>query len=314
MSNNGFQEETFSASLKNVILNSLEEVNNYLRISFVAFCSVSFKSLTNNLRFATHSEQVVDFFVKVLRSEYGGEATIVQHKKLITCSLKDKRLISEISEDIEQLFHQNPADLIEIYSTEDYYSVVRAILRGLFLGCGFLSNPKERYHLEFNIPKRSTSLWYGLLLSELNLEPGRIAHQGSEVLYLKEGELIADFLRYVGADKQLIEFEEIRVEKDMRNHINRLVNCDSANAQRLANSVARQIDSINYIKDKITLSDLPDDLVEAAQLRLEYPTYSLRELGEEANPPIGKSGMNHRLTKLDSIANELRLQKQNLGN
>lgn len=297
---------TFSAQLKNSILDSLQQFDNYLQISFIAFCSVSFRSLKNNLRFSTQSDRLVKYFQRALRTHYHGEAEIIRHKELITCSIKDEHLISEIADSIEHFFHTNPANLIEHYSAENYYSIVRAILRGMFLGCGFLANPQERYHLEFNIPRRSASLWYGLFLSELELEPGRIVHQGSEVLYLKEGELISDFLRYIGADQLLLKFEQIRVEKDMRNHVNRLVNCDSANAQRLANSVARQVNNINYIIEQIGLSELTDDLVEAAKLRLEYPSYSLRELAEQADPPIGKSGMNHRLSKLDKMADELR--------
>ncbi|HHU52831.1 MAG TPA: DNA-binding protein WhiA [Clostridiaceae bacterium] len=300
---------SFSAQLRESILGSIEQDVNYLRIGFVAFCSVSFKSLKKRLRLATRSENLINYFRRVLRIEYQTEPKIVYHKELITCTVNDQVIISDIADDVDQLFHQNPASLSEQYSVEDYYMLIRAILRGLYLGCGFLANPQERYHLEFNIPKRSTSLWYGLFLSELNLEPGRTVHQGSEVLYLKEGELIADFLRYVGADQYLIKFEEVRVEKDMRNHVNRIVNCDNANAQRLANSVARQIYNINFLIEKKGLASLPDDLREAAELRLKYPDYSLRELGEQATPPLGKSGINHRLSKLDKLADELRQNK-----
>ncbi|NLJ71123.1 MAG: DNA-binding protein WhiA [Clostridiaceae bacterium] len=305
------QNKSFSAQLRDSILDKIEEDSNYLRISFIAFCSVSFKSFKQKLRLATRSENLVNYFQKVLRNEYHTEAIIVHHKELITCTVNDQVIVSRLGADVDHLFHQNPADFYAQYSVEDYYSLIRAILRGLYLGCGFLANPQERYHLEFNIPKRSTSLWYGLFLSELNLEPGRTVHQGSKVLYLKEGEMIADFLRYIGANQYLLRFEEIRVEKDMRNRVNRIVNCDNANAQRLANSVARQINNINYLIDKIGLAELPDDLRKIAELRLNYPDYSLRELGELAQPPLGKSGVNHRLTKIDKLADELRQEKSN---
>ncbi|MGB4609451.1 MAG: DNA-binding protein WhiA [Saccharofermentanales bacterium] len=300
------RNKSFSAQLRESILASLEQDSNHLRVCFIAFCSVSFKSFKRRLRLATRSENLVNYFQKVLRHEYRTEPEIVYHKELITCTVNDQVIISKIGDDVDQLFHQNPANLNEQYSVEDYYLLIKAILRGLYLGCGFLANPQERYHLEFNIPKRSTSLWYGLFLSELNLEPGRTVHQGSEVLYLKEGEMISDFLRYVGANQYLIKFEEVRVEKDMRNHVNRIVNCDSANAQRLANSAARQINNINFLIEKIGLIALPDDLREIAELRMNYPDYSLRELGELTKPPLGKSGVNHRLNKLDKLADELR--------
>ena len=242
--------KSFSAQLRDSLLDSIEQDSNHLRIVFIVFCSVSFKSFKKQLRLATRSRNLINYFQKALQREYRTEAKIMYHKELITCIVNDQAIISEIGADVDHLFHQNPADFYEQYSVEDYYLLIRAILRGLYLGCGFLANPQERYHLEFNIPKRSISLWYGLFLSELNLEPGRTAHQGSEILYLKEGEMIADFLRYIGANLYLIRFEEIRVEKDMRNHVNRIVNCDSANAQRLANSVARQINNINFLIEK----------------------------------------------------------------
>lgn len=301
--------KSFSAQLRESILDSIEQDNNHLRIGFIAFCSVSFKSFETNLRLATRSENLINYFQKVLRHEYRTEAKIVHHKELITCTVNDQVIVSEIGADVDHLFHQNPADLSEQYSVEDYYLLIKSILRGLYLGCGFLANPHERYHLEFNIPKRSTSLWYGLFLSELNLEPGRTIHQGSKVLYLKEGEMIADFLRYIGANQCLIRFEEIRVEKDVRNHVNRIVNCDNANAQRLANSVARQISNINFLIEKIGLAELPDDLRKIAELRMNYPDHSLRELGELTKPPLGKSAVNHRLSKLDKLANKLRQDK-----
>ena len=121
-------------------------------------------------------------------------------------------------------------------------------------------------------------------------------------MYLKEGQHISDFLLQTGAHESLMEFESLRVEKEMRNSVNRVVNCDNANSQRIANTSARQLELIRSLRDSRLLGRLPAELQAAAQARLDNPDLSLRELGELMDPPIGKSGMNHRLKKLENLA------------
>lgn len=300
------KNKTFSASLRDLILEQNEKDHNNRRLLFLAFSSVSFKKVNGRLRFSTYSLDLINFIEKVLKVEYNGKAKIIKHKKIINCTIENDGLVNTLNADIEQFMRHNPTSLSEFYTREEYYNIVKTILGGLFLGSGFLANPQERYHLEFAFSKRSVSLWYGLFLSELDLEPGRTVHQGSEILYIKDSEKIVDFLRYVAADNLLLTFEQIRVTKDMRNRVNRMVNCDNANAQRIANSVTRQIANIYYIEKHIGLAELPKELRETAELRLKYPEYSLKDLGEEAQPPLGKSGINHRLRKIDKIAEELK--------
>lgn len=306
LKNEHSDNKTFSSSLRDIILEQNKNDHANRKLLFLSFCSVGFKKVKQELRFSTYSSELIYFIESVLKVEYDGKAEIVKNKKMIHCKIRDKRMVESIIADIDQFFRYNPSSLSDLYNREEYYDIIKTILGGLFLGCGFLANPRERYHLEFAIPKRSVSLWYGLFLSELELEPGRTLHQGSEVLYIKEGERIADFLRYLRADALLLHFEQVRVEKELRNRVNRIVNCDSANAQRLANSVTRQIANIKYIEETIGLSELTKDLRKTAELRLKFPEYSLKELGEEADPPLGKSGINHRLKKIDEIAEKLR--------
>lgn len=129
------------------------------------------------------------------------------------------------------------------------------------------------------------------------------------MVYLKEGQYIAEFLLQSGAHESLLAFESLRVEKEMRNSVNRVVNCDNANAQRIANTSARQLELIRFLRDSRTLGQLPAELQAAAEARLENPDLSLRELGELMDPPIGKSGMNHRLKKLENLAAGLSPEK-----
>lgn len=295
-----------SAELRSFILDRARTDCFDYYVVFLAFASLAFKKRSQTYRYATYLTELISFCEKSLLDLYGAKGKIIQHREMQTYQITDEHLSRCLSDDLDQFFRYNPASLSERKADDDYFRLVRSILAGLFLAAGSLTDPRERYSLEFSINKRSTSLWYGLFLSELDLEPGRTSHQGSQILYLKGGEKVADFLRYLGADRLLLDFEQVRVTKDMRNRVNRLVNCDSANAQRLANSVAKQVDSIRYLRQHLNWSDLPPKLQEAAELRLNYPDYSLKDLGQLADPPLGKSGISRRLQKINLLAEELR--------
>ena len=128
------------------------------------------------------------------------------------------------------------------------------------------------------------------------------------IVYLKEGASIVDFLNVIGAHVALMEFENVRILKEMRNSINRQVNCETANIKKTVSAASRQTADIQYIHDTIGIGNLSENLSQIAKLRLENPEVTLKELGEMLEPPIGKSGVNHRLRKLSEIANELRRQ------
>ncbi len=300
------REKTVSAELRSFILDQVGTDRFDRYVVFLSFASLAFKERSRSYRYATYLTELISFSEKSLMDIYGTKGKIVQHREMQSYLISDDHLVSRLSGDLEQFFRYNPASLSSRQEDEDYFRLVRSVLAGLFLASGSLTDPRERYSLEFSISKRSSSLWYGLFLSELDLEPGRINHQGSSVLYIKGGEKIADFLRYLGADRLLLDFEQVRVTKDMRNRVNRLVNCDSANAQRLANSVAKQVESIRYLQQHMNWSDLSPKLQEAATLRLDYPDYSLKDLGQLADPPLGKSGISRRLQKINQLAEELR--------
>jgi DNA-binding protein WhiA len=131
-------------------------------------------------------------------------------------------------------------------------------------------------------------------------------------VYLKEGENIVDFLNIIGAHSALLELENVRIMKEMRNNVNRIVNCETANLQKTVDASIRQVDNIKYIRDNLGFDNLPKNLREIAELRLEYSDASLKELGEMLSPCLGKSGVNHRLRKLDEIAENTRTLKGEL--
>ena len=178
----------------------------------------------------------------------------------------------------------------------------RAYIRGAFLGGGSVTNPEKNYHLEFVTHSEEYAQDLCELINSCGLNSKVIQRKNSFIVYIKEGEQIVDILNIMGAHSCLLELENIRIMKEMRNNVNRLVNCETANLSKTVNAV----ESIKFIQSKIGLKRLPQNLREIAELRLEYPDESLKELGEMLDPPVGKSGVNHRLRKIEKIAEELR--------
>jgi DNA-binding transcriptional regulator WhiA len=181
----------------------------------------------------------------------------------------------------------------------------KALLRAVFLSCGSISEPAIAYHLELTIRHPAAARTVMRVLLDYGIRPGILERHGYHVVYLSEGQQLADYLLLAGAHRSLLTFESLRVEKEIRNSVNRAVNCDSANSQRIADTAARQLASIRQLADRPGLGVLPPDLRTAAEHRLAHPDLSLKELGELLQPPLGKSGMNHRLKRLEAIAAEI---------
>ena len=189
----------------------------------------------------------------------------------------------------------------------------RAWLRGAFLTAGSMSDPEKSYHLEWTCKIREDA--EGIVhLSKMFEIDGRITkRKGRFVVYLKDSTDIVDMLNVMGAHKSLMEMENVRILKEMRNGVNRQFNCDTANIKKIVRAAGRQVEDIRYIAAQIGLEKLPPALRQMAEVRLEYPDISLQELGEYLDPPVGKSGVNHRLRKLSVIAQNLREGKQDLS-
>ena len=182
----------------------------------------------------------------------------------------------------------------------------RSYLRGAFLGGGSLSNPEKTYHMEFVTNSHEHAEELMKLINSFNLNSKVIERKHNFIVYLKEGENIIDLLNVIGAHTALLELENVRIYKEMRNNVNRLVNCETANINKTVDAAVRQAEAIRLIKNKVGLKKLPNGLREVAELRLNYPDISLKELGEMLSVPIGKSGINHRLRKIEKIAEELK--------
>lgn len=182
----------------------------------------------------------------------------------------------------------------------------KAFLRGGFLATGSISDPDNSYHLEITFPNRFLAEEYINYLKTFGIESRHIIRKRHYLVYLKEGQEIVDFLNVIGAHGALMQLENIRIFKDVRNQVNRLVNCETANLGKTVNAAFRQVENIKYIKKHLGLESLPEGLAEIAILRVENPDISLVELGKMLNPPLSKSGVNHRLRRIDKIAEDIR--------
>jgi DNA-binding protein WhiA len=189
---------------------------------------------------------------------------------------------------------------------------MRSYLRGAFMAGGSVNNPEtSRYHLEIYSVYEDHNQDIADMLNYFDLNAGTLERRNGYIAYLKGAEKIADFLTLIGATNAMLKFEDVRIVRDMRNSVNRLVNCETANMNKTIDAATRQLENIRYIRDSVGLSALPIKLQEIAELRLENPEVSLKELGEMIpSGAISKSGINHRIRKINDFADNLREEKE----
>lgn len=181
---------------------------------------------------------------------------------------------------------------------------LKAIIIGVFMGSGSVNNPEKKYHLEIDFKEEINLREVKKILENFGIEVKTMNTENKKSLYLKDGEDISKLLALIGANKAVMQFEDIRIQKEMRGKVNRLVNCKSANLNKTINASIEQIAAIKKLKDSGKFSRLSDNLKEIAELRVENPDMSLLELGKKLSEPVGKSGVNYRLKKIMEIANE----------
>jgi len=182
----------------------------------------------------------------------------------------------------------------------------RAFIRGAFLASGSLSDPEKSYHFEIVCQTKDKALQLQEVMQVFHIDAKIVQRKKSYVVYVKESAQIVELLGLMEANVALMKLENIRILKDMRNSVNRKVNCETANIHKTVNAAVKQIEDIRLIEEKVGLDQLNSGLSEIARLRLEFPDATLRELGTMLTPQVGKSGVNHRLRKLSNLAQELR--------
>lgn len=270
-----------------------------------------------NLKLTTENAAIARRIFTMLREIYDGDIEVVvrrnrQLKKnnnyliLVKDSHISKKILVDIGfidEDKNNIFHPNytmKTKLIEKRCCK------RAYIRGSFLGGGSISNPEKTYHLEFVTNNKEHSEDLSNIINTFGLNSKIVVRKDNYVVYLKEGEQIVDILNIVGAHQALLKLEDIRVLKDVRNNINRIVNCETANLSKTINASMRQIEHIETIRNHMGIHKLPKNLRQVAEARLNNTDASLKEIGEMLDPPVGKSGVNHRFRKIEEIAKDLK--------
>jgi len=269
-----------------------------------------------NVRMTTENPAIARLVFKLFKSSFNIHTEIFV-KKNRTLKKGNTYVIvipkaNEILEKLGILNYKNESFNINYKIPKEFLKkecCKRAYLRGAFLGGGSVSDPEKTYHLEFVTHNEEFCNELMALLNSYNLSAKMVVRKNNYVIYLKEGDQIVDLLNIIGAHNALFDLENIRIVKQMRNSVNRIVNCETANLSKIVDAAIRQIENIEYIQRSEGLKILPDNLREIAEIRLENRNASLKELGQMLNPPVGKSGVNHRLRKIEKIAEELRAKK-----
>mgnify|MGYP001080968546 FL=1 len=240
--------------------------------------------------FQTENEAVLKKSFTLLKKAFNIEADAMLRKEQIQ-ELYDE--FGDLDKPVNQLLIKNSC-------------CQRAFIRGSFLAAGSMSDPSKGYHLEFVCTSMEKAGQLQRVIQEFNIDAKIVIRKKYYVVYLKEGSGIVDILNVMEAHVALMKLENLRILKEMRNSINRQVNCEAANITKTVNAATRQIEDIELIKEQYGFQKLPEPLRQMAEVRLEHPDAPLKELGEYLDPPVGKSGVNHRLRKLSELADRIR--------
>lgn len=289
---------SFSSDLKE----ELSKINNLVKKNEVRYELVGYlisknaSVLKSNIRYATESEYNINRFSKLLKNldinhsiEFDGKAFIITFK-IKDCihevNIQDCKIIIKDKSNINQ-------------------SEKRAVIRGAFLGSGSINNPDNTYHLVINLSNENNLRYVISILDDINIKYKKLEKDNKYSIYWKDGEEIASVIALLGANKSVLKFEDIRVQREMRGKVNRIVNCQTANLNKTINASVEQIEAIRKLQIDGKFNKLDENLKEIALLRLEYPDMPLIELGKKLKSPVGKSGVNYRLKKIIEIAQGL---------
>ena len=270
----------------------------------------------NAIRFSTESDYNINRFSKLLANlqidhkiEISGKNFVVSLKKkaiqeIVKIEKKEIFLKNEIQQENSRKSLENQKNNESNKSNENNEENLKSLIIGAFMGSGSINNPEKKYHLEIDFENEENLEKIKDVLERLGIRTKKMITENKKSIYIKEGEEISKFLALIGANKAVMKFEDIRIQKEMRGKVNRLVNCETANLNKTINASIEQIAAIKKLKETGKFNKLNDNLKEIANLRLENPDMPLVELGKRLKKPVGKSGVNYRLKKIMELANE----------
>ena len=270
----------------------------------------------NAIRFSTESDYNINRFSKLLANlqidhkiEISGKNFVVSLKKkaiqeIVKIEEKEIFLKNEIQQENSRKSLENKKNNESNKSNENNEENLKSLIIGAFMGSGSINNPEKKYHLEIDFENEENLEKIKDVLEKLGIRTKKMITENKKSIYIKEGEEISKFLALIGANKAVMKFEDIRIQKEMRGKVNRLVNCETANLNKTINASIEQIAAIKKLKETGKFNKLNNNLKEIANLRLENPDMPLVELGKRLKEPVGKSGVNYRLKKIMELANE----------
>ena len=286
---------SFSSDIKQELNKNSNLANkNIVKQELIGYLISGNINIVNNkeIKFSTESDYNINRFSKLLTNlDINHSIDMVGKNFVITLKTK------EID------FVEYDKGTVKIKEVPENQEEKKAIIRGTFMGAGSINNPEREYHLEMEVTNEQNMNTVLNLLLEFGIKAKYMEAKNKYYIYLKEGEEISKFLALIGAAKAVMKFEDIRIQKEMRGKVNRLVNCETANLNKTINASIEQIAAIRKLQENGEFKKLDDNLKEIALLRLENPDMSLVELGKKLKEPIGKSGVNYRLKKIMEIAN-----------
>ena len=273
--------ESFSKKVKE----ELSKLNNLSNKNLVKYELQGYLLTANSNKFITGNEYNINRFSKLLNNSGTNDYKIEMVGNKFCITTKKTIKINQNLNDIEE---------------------AKAIVRGSFMGAGSISNPRSKYHLEIVFQTEENAVKINNILNHFEIKTKVLSRAKNYIVYIKDGEDISKFLAFVGANMSVLKFEENRVIRDVRNSVNRIVNCETANLNKVIQTAVKQIEDIKLIKKKNKFNELKEGEKELAELRLKNSEASLAELGKMLKKPISKSGVNHRMKTIERIAEELR--------
>ena len=297
---------SFSSEMKED-LSKIANLNNKELVKYELIGYLMSNNTTVNKKeicYSTVNEYNINRFSKLLTNLDILKFQIELKGKTYKITLQNTNSIEEIGYEekdvvLNSIFIKQLENIEKVNTQEEL--AIKAFVRGIFLGGGSVNNPENKYHLEIILNNSQNGKIVKQLLEKMQIHMKEMQRKSGYSLYLKEGEEISKFLAFIGANSAVLKFEEIRVLRDMKNNINRRVNCETANLSKTINAAVKQIEAIKNIQKQGKFESLSDNLKEIAILRLENPDASLIELGQMLKDPIGKSGVNHRLKQLEEL-------------
>ena len=271
------------------------------------------------LRMQTENEALARKSFTILQKTFNIESGVscslegyTRRGNLYIISVIDEAVIEEILDSTKLAVLESGGEMLDVVNSIVYQRdcCKRAFVRGAFLSSGSISDPQKGYHFEIVCPNEKIGRRLQEMIRSFHIDAKIVLRKKSYVLYVKEGAQIVDMLAIMEANVALMDLENIRILKEMRNSVNRKVNCETANINKTVNAAVKQIEDIRLLEEKVGLDSLNEGLEEVARLRLQYPEATLKELGMMLNPQVGKSGVNHRLRKLSTLADDLRERKE----